>query len=234
MEEHEQRLDEQRADAHIDTLCAEGVLNHDEETDALTTTDDFEDDRHIYYDTYLSVDEEEFHESVADAFDLESVAAARERVERLDVSREEFATYLTLYARLDGYDRATLAEMASIVVEVGPQSPVPDDVVDLDDDSYAAFVDDHDRAVVTVWKRGCEPCEGMKTDLAEIIDRLSLPAAAVGGLDGEECPDFCRTHEVNAAPAVVFFEDGEAIDVVTGRTSPGPLAERAADLYGTA
>ena len=223
-------MNESRLDDHIDALCAEGVLVHDEETDMLATTDDFEDDRHIYYDTYLSVDDEEFHRSVAEAFDLESATAAAERVERLDVTREEFATYMTLYARLDGYDTATLAEMASLVVEVGPQSPVPDAVTALDDESYAAFVSEHDRAVVTVWKRGCAPCEGMKSELDEIRDVLP---EAVGGLDGEQCPEFCKTYEVNAAPAVVFFEDGEALDVVTGRTSPGPLAERAADLYGT-
>lgn len=224
-------MDESRLDAHIDTLCAEDVLVHDEETDAVATTDDFEDARHIYYDTYLSVDDEEFHQSVAEAFDLESAEAAAEHVEQLDVSREEFATYMTLYARLDGYDRATLAEMASLVVEVGPRSPVPDAVTALDDESYAEFVSANDRAVVTVWKRGCEPCEGMKSELDEILDGLP---DAVGGLDGEQCPEFCSTYEVNAAPAVVFFENGEVLDVVTGRTSPDPLAERAADLYGTA
>jgi hypothetical protein len=223
-------VDESRVDAHIDTLCAEGVLVHDEETDAVATTDDFEDARHVYYDTYLSVDDGEFHQSVAEAFDLESAEAAAERVERLDVSREEFATYMTLYARLDGYDTETLGEMAGLVVEVGPQSPVPEAVTALDDGSYAEFVSANDRAVVTVWKRSCEPCEGMKSELDEIL--AGLPEA-VGGLDGEQCPEFCRAYEVNAAPAVVFFEDGEVLDVVTGRTSPDPLAERAADLYGS-
>ncbi|WP_436927294.1 thioredoxin family protein [Halosimplex amylolyticum] len=224
-------MDERTVDTHIDALVDEGVLDYDEASDEVWTTDDFEQNRHVYYDTYLDVDEEEFHRSVADAFDLPSTEAAADRVDRLDVSREEFATYLTLYARLDGYDTGELAEMAGIVVEVGPDSPVPDAVAELDDDSYADFLAEHDRAVVTVWKRGCAPCEGMKSDLDEIL--AAFPDdAAVGGLDGEQCPDFSRTHEVNAAPAVVFFADGDRLDVVTGRTSPDPLAERVADLYG--
>ncbi|MFC7138921.1 thioredoxin family protein [Halosimplex aquaticum] len=223
--------DERRIDAHVDALVDEGVLDHDEATDEVWTTDDFERDRHVYYDTYLDVDEEEFHRSVADAFDLPSTEAAADRIDRLDVSREEFATYMALYARLEGYDTGELAEMAGIVVEVGPDSPVPDGVTELDDDSYADFLADHDRAVVTVWKRGCDPCEEMKAELDEIL--AALPdGAAVGGLDGEQCPDFCRTHEVNAAPAVVFFDDGDRLDVVTGRTSPASLAERVAELYG--
>jgi len=73
------------------------------------------------------------------------------------VTREEYATYLTLYASLEDCSVAELAEMASIVTEVGPQSPVPDDVVELDDECYGDFLTTHNRAVVTVWKRAVPP-----------------------------------------------------------------------------
>lgn len=224
-------IDERTVDAHIDALVDEGVLHYDEETDELATTEDFEEHRHVYYDTYLSIDEAEFHESVAETFDLASAEAAAEHVDDLGVTREEFATYLTLQARLDDYDRGELSQMAGIVVEVGPQSPVPETLEHLDDDTWPDFVSEHDRAVVTVWKRGCAPCDGMKDELDDIVGALP-DDAAVGGLDGEQCPDFCQTNEVNAAPAVVFFDQGEHLDEVTGRTSPGPLEERATSVYG--
>jgi hypothetical protein len=224
-------MDESTVDAYVDTLVEEGVLDDDEATDEITTTEDFEHRRHIYLDTYLDVDEAEFHESVAEAFDLESAAAAAERVEALDISREEFATYLALSAHLDGYGVAERTEMAGIVAEVGPKSPVPEALAELDDDTWAAFVADNDRAVVTVWKRRCEPCEAMKDEIDELL--AALPDdAAVAGLDGESCPDFCRENEVNAAPGVAFFADGDLLEAVTGRRSPGPLGERAAELYG--
>lgn len=223
-------LDERTADDRIETLIAEDVIEHDEETDVLTTTDDFEEHRHVYYDSYLELDEAEFHDSVAEVFDLDSREAAAERVEELGVDREEFATYLTLSARLEGYDAGELAEMAALAVEIGPSSPVPESVRELDDDAVADFIADNEWAIVTVWKRGCAPCDGMKDDLDEIL--AALPdRVAVAGVDGEACPEFCRTHEVNAAPAVVFFEAGERRDVVTGRTSPEPLADRARTLY---
>ncbi len=224
-------MDETTVDAHIETLLAEGVLDHDESTDELTTTDAFQKDLHVYYDTYLSVDDDEFHRSVAEAFDLPSPAVAAEHVERHGVTREELATYLALYARLEGYASDVLAEMAALVVEVEPKSPVPATLDELDDESYDAFLEANERAIVTVWKRGCSPCEGMKEDLDEILARLP-DDAAVGGLDGEQCPEFCRSQEVNSAPAVVFYEDGKRLDAVTGRTSPGPLADRAGELYG--
>ncbi|PSQ23212.1 thioredoxin [Halobacteriales archaeon QS_9_67_15] len=223
-------MDERTIDARIDALVEEDVVDHDEETDELTTTDDFEEHRHIYYDTYLSMADPEFHEAVADEFGLPSPEAAAEHVSELEVTREEFATYLTISARLDGYDVEELTQMAGIAVEIGPKSPVPEAVQHLDDDSWPAFVGDNDRAVVTVWKRGCAPCDAMKEEIDEVL--AGLPdGTAVGGLDGEECPEFCRDNEVNAAPAVAFFEDGECLDAVTGRTSPGSLAERAAELY---
>jgi len=225
-----QPMDEQTVDAHIDALVEEGVLHYDEETDELATTDDFESHRHIYYDTYLSVDEAEFHESVADTFDLPSADAAAEHVADLGVTREEFATFLTLQARLDDYDVGELSQMAGIVVEIGPQSPVPESLEYLDDESWPAFLTDNERAVVTVWKRDCAPCEAMKEELTDILEALP-DDAAVAGLDGEQCPEFCRTHEVNAAPAVVFFQDGEHLDEVTGRSRPESLEERATSLY---
>lgn len=223
-------MDATQIDEYVDTLVAEDVLVEDERTAELATTADFESDRHVYYDTYLSIEEAEFHQAVADTFGLDSPEEAAEYVEEFDVSREEYATYLTLYSTLDDYPRDELAEMAAIVTEVGPQSPVPDSLAELDDDSFADFVADNDRAVVTVWKRGCAPCDAMKEELGEVL--AAFPDdASVAGLDGEQCPGFCKEYEVNAAPAVAPFEDGELLDVRTGRTKPETLAEWCEELY---
>lgn len=226
-------MDERTAESYIDTLVESDVLRHDEATDQLWTTDDFQGHLEVYLDTYTDISEEEFHETIAEVFGLPSAEAAAERAEELDVTREELSAFLTLRARLDDYGTEDLAMMAAIVTQVDPQSPIPEQVLEVDDDTYQAFVDDSERAIVTVWKRGCAPCDGMKEDLDEILDLLP-DDAPVAGLNGEECPAFCESHEVNTAPAVVFFEDGDSIDTVTGRTSPEPLAERAEELYGSA
>lgn len=214
------------------TLEAEGVVAVDDEDDTVATTDDFEAAREVYYDTYVMMGDAEFHQSVADVFGLESAAAAAERVEELEVSRGEFATFLTLRSVVDGeYPLDQLTRMARMATELGPSTPVPDGVEHLDDDSYEAFVEATDRAVVTVWKLFCDPCEAMKDQFEEVL--AAFPEdVPVGGLDGEKCPTFCGEAGVNAAPAIVMFEDGEVVDVVTGRTDPGPLEERVADVYG--
>ncbi|MFY4813966.1 thioredoxin family protein [Haloarcula sp. AONF1] len=221
----------QSPEALLDALQSEGVVVIDEETDEISTTEAFEADREVYYDTYVTMGDAEFHESVAEMFGLDSAAEAAERVDELDVSREEFATFLTLRSNVDdSYTIVELTTMAQMATELGPETPVPDGVEHLDDDSYEAFVDAHDRCVITVWKLFCEPCEAMKEQLDEVL--AAFPdGVPVGGLAGERSPEFCQSVGVNAAPAVVLFEDGEPVERITGRTDPSPLAERVEEVY---
>ena len=212
----------------LDALVDEGVLAA--EGDGLATTEAFERDRRIYYDTYGEASDAVFEESIAEVFGLDSPEAARERIDALGITREEFATYLTLANTLEGYDRAELTVMAAMVADVGPESPVPPGVEQVDDDSYGAFLVDHERAVVTVWKRFCDPCDAMKERLDEVL--AALPDdAAVAGLDGESCPAFREAFGVDAAPAVLLFEDGTLLETITGRTDPEPLEARCREVY---
>lgn len=55
----------------------------------------------------------------------------------------------------------------------------------------------------------------------------------VGGVAGERSPSFCRSVGVNAAPGFVLFDDGEPVEIITGRTDPGPLAERVEEVYSS-
>ncbi|WP_336337552.1 thioredoxin family protein [Haloarcula brevis] len=224
--------DAQSPEALLDALESEDVVAIDAETDEVSTTAAFEADREVYYDTYVTMADAEFHESVADVFGLDSATEAAERVAELDVSREEFATFLALRSAVDGdYTTVELTTMAQMATELGPETPVPDGVEHLGDDSYEAFVDAHDRCVVTVWKLFCDPCEAMKGELDEVL--AAFPEGVpVGGIAGEQSPEFCRSVGVNAAPAVVLFEDGEPVERITGRTDPEPLAERVAEVYG--
>jgi thioredoxin-like negative regulator of GroEL len=85
--------------------------------------------------------------------------------------------------------------------------------------------------VVTVWKTGCHPCEAMKEDLDEILDRVP-DGVAVAGVDGEAVPSFRLAYGVDSAPAVLAFEAGELVDSLSGRRSPVALERFFADVYG--
>ena len=209
----------------LDRLVAAGVV--DERDDGLVTTERFESARRVYRDTYADADDARFRRTVAETFDVpESMAA--ERIDAGDVTREGLIDTLSLRAVLDDdgvvVDGETLAAMATLVGEITPASPVPDALVELDDGEWPAFLDEHPAAAVTVWRRDCAPCEALKGDLDAVLDALP-DGVAVAGVDGESVPDFRRTFDVDAAPAVCCFRDGDLVTAVTGRESPPTYAD---------
>lgn len=214
-------------DDALDALVDAGLV--DETADGLATTEDFEATRRIYRDTYGAADDAVFRQTVADAFGVsESVAA--DRIEHGAITREDLIAYLALRSALPDADDERLAMMATLVAELSPESPVPDAVAELDDDAWPAFLDDHPDAVVTVWRHDCAPCAALKDDLDAVLSALP-DGVAVAGVDGESVPTFRRRFDVDAAPAVCSFRDGDCKDVTTGRQSPEAYAEQFAAVY---
>jgi len=216
----------------------------DERDDGLVTTAAFEATRRVYRDTYREVDDDAFRGTVADAFGVDEATAA-ERIDAGAITRDDLIAYLTLQSLLDSAERRSagsrtqsdddigderLATMATLVTELSPASPVPESVAELDDESWREFLDASPDAVVTVWRHDCAPCEALKEDLDAVLS--SVPdGVAVAGVDGESVPDFRRTFDVDTAPAVCCFRDGDLVDTLTGRQSPDTYAEQFAELY---
>jgi thioredoxin-like negative regulator of GroEL len=84
---------------------------------------------------------------------------------------------------------------------------------------------------LTVWKNGCAPCEAMKEDFGAILEALP-DAVAAAGVDGGTVSAFRREFEVDAAPAVLLFRDGDLVQSDTGRQSVAAMEERFAAVYG--
>jgi len=212
----------------IDDLVAAGLV--DENDDGLATTEAFEATRRIYRDTYGTAAADAFRRTVADTFGV-SESVAVDRIERGAITREDLIAYLSLRAEFDDdIDDERLATMATVVAELSPGSPVPDRLHELDDESWAGFLDDHPNAVVTVWRHDCAPCEALKENLDAVLSALP-DGVAVAGVDGESVPEFRRTVGVDAAPAVCSFRSGDLEDVTTGRQSVEAYADRFAAVF---
>lgn len=197
--------------------------------DSVAITEDYDAAKAVYHDTYADVDDETFHETVASLFGL-SVDEAGERVAELEVTRAELVAFLALDSYLDTeLDTEDLVEMAGMVAEVTPESPVPDAMETLTDDDYERFLAEHPDAVVFVWTLHCDPCDAMKAELDEIL--AAVPdGVAVAGVDGESVPAFRREFDVSAAPSTLAFADGGLVDALEGRRKP----QRLADLFDDA
>lgn len=217
-------------EAALDRLIAAGAVDEADDG-ALTTTGAYEDVRGVYADTYGAADEGAFRSTVAEVFALDR-ETVDDRVAAGDVTRENLVAYLALQSFLDERpDPATLGAMADIVAQVEPGSPVPDGLLELDDDTYESFLAEHPDALLTVWKRHCAPCEAMKEELDDVLAALPEGVAAAG-LDGEAVPAFRRAYEVDAAPTLLFVRDGDLRETLGGRQSPAQVAETATAVWG--
>lgn len=215
------------ADRLVDALIERGVLV-EADSGTLSTTPTFEETRSIYYDTYMTVSEETFVNSVGDVFELERDITA-ERIEELGITREQFITYLALHSHIDDTPaRPELAAMARIATEVG-MNAVPPNVPHIDD--HAAFLAEHGDVMLVVWSYPCSPCAEMKAELDEI--RAAVPdGVEFVGIDGSEAPDLRREFNVEAAPTILLFRDGDHVESHRGYHSPDELAAVLNRVYG--
>ncbi|NHN58224.1 MULTISPECIES: thioredoxin domain-containing protein [Halorussus] len=208
-------------EALFDLLVEEGVLAVGDDGE-VGPTDAFEDTQAIYHDSYLGVGETEFHEAVASTFGLPDADAAADLVGERGIDRGEFVCYLAVRSHLDRRVAADdLTTMAGMVWEAVPDSPVPPAVEDVTDDPEA-FLAGRDRAVVSVWKRFCDPCDALKADLDAVLSAVP-DGVDVAGVDGEIAGEFCRTHGVEAAPRFVAI-DGSDTRVIDETDADGAAA----------
>jgi thiol-disulfide isomerase/thioredoxin len=227
-------VDETATDDRYEFLLDTGVLV--QEADGLAASEPYDAERGVYHDTYADADDETFHETLADLFDM-TVEEAAERTEELGITREELVAYLSLrgYFKRQAPDvevsHDELLHLAPIVAGVSPASPVPDAMPELTDEEYRPFLDEHPDAVLFVWQLHCKPCDEMKADIDEIIDRLP-DGVAVAGVDGESVVDFRREFDVDAAPATLTFADGGLVECVTGRGTPDQVAALFDEAFG--
>ena len=215
-------------------LCEQGVLVQNDDG-TVAVTEEYDGRRGVYHDTYVDAADGQFHETLADLFGL-SKTDARDWAVRLGITRGELVAYLTLRAHFGDVapelelSATELVQMAGMVADIDPASPVPEAMAELTDDDYESFLADHDDVVLFVWKRHCEPCDEMKGNLGEI--RNAAPSGvAFAGLNGEGVNAFRCEFEVDAAPATLTFADGTHVETVEGRRSPDQLAEMFANAF---
>lgn len=219
----------QDAESLVDTLFDADVLWEDSDG-VVRTTSDFEDTRAIYHDTYGQASDEEFRQAVAETFDIEPVEAL-EQISEGHVTRESFVTYHSIRSHLDEpVGRQELATMAEIVTELSPGSPVPDELIEVTDESAVSFLAEHPDSVVVVFKHHCDPCESLRDALDDL--QAAVPDHVTwAGVDGAEATEFCSTYGVEAAPTMLCFQDGDLVESKRGWASAERHVETLETVY---
>jgi thiol-disulfide isomerase/thioredoxin len=91
----------------------------------------------------------------------------------------------------------------------------PDKPVRLDDgEDLAAFVADHDLALVDFYTKGCTLCQAIEPVVGNVARATD---AAVGLLNPREDLDLVEEYDIRSVPTLLLFEDGELV----GRLAEG-------------
>lgn len=217
-----------------DFLLETGVIVETDD-DAVAVSEGYDASRGVYHDTYADASDEMFHATLAELFGFDE-SEARERADSLGITRGELVAYLTLRSYLNdtapdvNLSPTDLVQLAGMVADIDPVSPVPNGMVELTDDDYERFLADHDDVVAFVWKRHCAPCDEMKAQLDDI--RVVAPdGVPFAGLDGERVDAFRREFDIDAAPATLVFVDGALVEAIEGQRSVDQLTELFADAF---
>ena len=80
-------------------------------------------------------------------------------------------------------------------------------------------------------KRRLEMALASNPDLLFLDETRAALPDAVAGIDGESAPEFCRTFDVEAAPSVLLFEDGELVESLRGYQRPEAIEEARTEVY---
>ena len=91
----------------------------------------------------------------------------------------------------------------------------PDKPVRLEDgEDLAAFVADHDLALVDFYTKGCTLCQAIEPVVGNVARATD---AAVGLLNPREDPALVEEYDVRSVPTLLLFENGELV----GRLADG-------------
>lgn len=88
-------------------------------------------------------------------------------------------------------------------------------VVDIGQDGFDAYVKAHPKVVVDCWAAWCGPCRMM----GPLIDKLAQDhegKVAFAKLNVDENQRLAQTYRIMAIPTLLFFKDGKMVDQVVG------------------
>jgi thioredoxin 1 len=96
----------------------------------------------------------------------------------------------------------------------------------LTDQNFQTMVLESEKPVlVAFWSEGCGPWHMLAPEIAALAEAFR-GQAAVATLDVEAEPETPKRYEIETLPAVLFFQDGEVVDQLTGVVDKADIAAK--------
>jgi len=129
----------------------------------------------------------------------------------------------------DELERIKMRKLAEIISGQS-QRPVPvSEPVEVTDLNFKQFVNSHKYVVVDFWADWCAPCRA----IAPIVKEMAAKYAgrvAFGKLNVDENPRTAGEYGIMGIPTLIFFKDGQPLDMVVGLVPKKVLEERVVKL----
>jgi thioredoxin 1 len=96
----------------------------------------------------------------------------------------------------------------------------------LTDQNFQTMVLESEKPVlVAFWSEGCGPWHMLAPEIAALAEAFQ-GQAAVATLDVEAEPETPKRYGIETLPAVLFFQDGEVVDQLTGVVDKADIAAK--------
>ncbi|MFC7166663.1 thioredoxin family protein [Halospeciosus flavus] len=91
----------------------------------------------------------------------------------------------------------------------------PEKPVELETrEEFEAFLDEHDRALVDFYTKGCTLCQSIEPVVGNVARATDV---AVGKCNPQHALDLVEDYNIRSVPTLILFEDGEEV----GRLAEG-------------
>jgi thiol-disulfide isomerase/thioredoxin len=202
-------------EATVTELVDTGVLAPSRQ-DTLAVTDEFISAYYERYERYASLESDEFHQRLADAFEDPTLVTAAN--DRGGIAQEGLAAYRTLEERtpsLSHHKRLRLVPMlCHYLISRSRITGVPSWFFPVDG-AFAPFTTElFEKLVVYIWKENCEPCDVMKGELDELSFPKSITPIAIYGPPQTEL--LASEYDVIGGPTTLFINGGHVVSRLTG------------------
>ncbi len=98
-------------------------------------------------------------------------------------------------------------------------------VLEVNDQNFAAEVESDGIAMVDFWAEWCGPCRIIAPVVEQLADQYAEKGLKVGKLDVDQNPATAARFGVRSIPTVLFFKNGRMVDQIVG-AMPKPHFDR--------
>jgi len=88
--------------------------------------------------------------------------------------------------------------------------------LELNSQNFKSTVKNNEVVVVDFWAPWCGPCRMIAPIIEELAEAYKDKGVVIAKVNTDEAPEIAGEFGIRSIPTVIFFKNGEVVDVMTG------------------